>query len=107
DYIFNFRLDAVLLYIPIWVLVFIFFGKKVYQFRQRFKSLNNNEKASGRFATRKEITQQYKAIPQREHAFEGEGGLPVAMFGVYDFVTKTKQYLEQRKTAIREINGIT
>ncbi|EVE48644.1 TPA: VirD4-like conjugal transfer protein, CD1115 family [Staphylococcus aureus] len=107
DYIFNFRSDAVLLYIPIWGLVFIFFGKKVYQFRQRFKSLNNNEKASGRFATRKEITQQYKAIPQREHAFEGEGGLPVAMFGVYDFVTKTKQYLEQRKTAIREINGIT
>ncbi|SUM30555.1 Uncharacterised protein [Staphylococcus aureus] len=33
--------------------------------------------------------------------------MPVAMFGVYDFVTKTKQYLEQRKTAIREINGIT
>ncbi|MDK9850193.1 VirD4-like conjugal transfer protein, CD1115 family [Staphylococcus equorum] len=103
-YFFKIRFDLALFYIPFLALVIILWGKKVYQIRQKFKSLDNQEKASGRFSTKKEIKQQYKAIAQREKQFEGEGGLPVAMFGVYDFVTKTKQYLEQRKTANNEIN---
>lgn len=106
SYFLKFRFDLPLFYIPFYIAYIILWGKKVYQIRQKFKSLNNQEKASGRFATRKEIKQQYKAIAQREEEFEGEGGLPVAMFGVYDFATKTKQYLEQRQKAIQEINDI-
>lgn len=105
SYFFRVRFDLGLFYIPFFVLITVLWGKKVYQIRQKFKSLDNQEKASGRFSTKKEIKQQYKAIAQREKSFEGEGGLPVAMFGVYDFATKTKQYLEQRKTALVEINS--
>lgn len=105
SYFFKVRFDLALFYIPFFVLLTVLWGKKVYQIRQKFKSLDNQEKASGRFSTKKEIKQQYKAIAQREKQFEGEGGLPVAMFGVYDFATKTKQYLEQRKTAKAEINS--
>src|SRR5699024_255012 len=106
NYFFKVRFDLALFYIPFFVLLTVLWGKKVYQIRQKFKSLDNQEKASGRFSTKKEIKQQYKAIAQREKQFEGEGGLPVAMFGVYDFATKTKQYLEQRKTAKTEINSM-
>lgn len=106
SYFFKVRFDLALFYIPFLVGFIVLWGKKVYQIRQKFKSLDNQEKASGRFSTRKEIKQQYKAIPQREKQFEGEGGLPVAMFGVYDFATKIKQYLEQRKTAKAGINSI-
>lgn len=106
-YFFKVRFDLSLFYIPFFVLLTVLWGKKLYQIRQKFKSLDNQEKASGRFSTKKEIKQQYKAIAQREKKFEGEGGLPVAMFGVYDFATKTKQFLEQRKTAKAEINSIT
>lgn len=106
SYFFKIRFDLALFYIPFLALVVILWGKKVYQIRQKFKSLDNQEKASGRFSTKKEVKQQYKAIAQREKEFEGEGGLPVAMFGVYDLATKIKQYLEQRKTAINEINMV-
>lgn len=103
SYFFKIRFDLALFYIPFLIFVAIVWGKKVFQIRQKFKSLNSNEKASGRFASKKEIKQQYKAIPQKEKQFEGEGGLPVAMFGVYDFATKTKQYLEQRKKLQEDI----
>ena len=46
-----------------------------------FKPVGTDEKGSQRFATRKEIHQQYKTIPDREQSYSGQGGPVLARKG--------------------------
>ena len=78
-------------------------GKQIYKIRQKFKKLDNAEHASGRWATKREIINQYKAIPQREMDFEGEGGLPVAMFQTFGWKVKLDSYRDQVRSAKERI----
>lgn len=93
---------------PIYMIACLILGglwvKQLYKIRQKFKKLDDSEHASGRWATKHEIMSQYKAIPQREQDFEGEGGLPVAMFETYGWKVKLDSYLDQVKTAKQRIN---
>nr|WP_079529935.1 MULTISPECIES: type IV secretory system conjugative DNA transfer family protein [Halobacillus] len=46
----------------------------IYKLRSNFQPIGTDEKGSQRFATRKEIKQQYKAIPDRGQTYPGQGG---------------------------------
>lgn len=93
---------------PIYMIACLILGglwvKQLYKVRQKFKKLDNSEHASGRWATKSEIMSQYKAIPQKEIAFEGEGGLPVAMFKTRGLKVKYDSYKDQVKSAEQRIN---
>ncbi|UOR10276.1 VirD4-like conjugal transfer protein, CD1115 family [Halobacillus amylolyticus] len=53
----------------------------LYKLRSNFKPIGTDEKGSQRFATRKEIHQQYKAIPDRKQGYTGQGGPVLARKG--------------------------
>ncbi|MBM7554826.1 VirD4-like conjugal transfer protein, CD1115 family [Thalassobacillus pellis] len=53
----------------------------LYKLRSNFKPIGTDEKGSQRFATRKEINQQYKAIPDRKQRYTGQGGPVLARKG--------------------------
>lgn len=44
---------------------------------EQFRDYNNNEEGDDRFATKKEITQQYQKVPDKNKTYQGEGGFPV------------------------------
>ncbi|MFC7061108.1 VirD4-like conjugal transfer protein, CD1115 family [Halobacillus seohaensis] len=58
----------------------------VYKLQSNFKQIGTDEKGSQRFATRKEIQQQYKAIPDRKHTYQGQGGPVLARKGEKAFI---------------------
>ncbi|MFC7061669.1 VirD4-like conjugal transfer protein, CD1115 family [Halobacillus seohaensis] len=53
----------------------------VYKLQSNYKQIGTDEKGSQRFATRKEIQQQYKAIPDRKFTYQGQGGPVLARKG--------------------------
>ncbi len=53
----------------------------IYKIRSNFKQIGTDEKGSQRFATRKEIQQQYKVIPDRTQTYPGQGGPVLARKG--------------------------
>ncbi|MCP3028783.1 VirD4-like conjugal transfer protein, CD1115 family [Halobacillus sp. A5] len=53
----------------------------IYKLRSNFSPVGTDEKGSQRFATRKEIHQQYKAIPDRSQSYPGQGGPVLARKG--------------------------
>lgn len=60
---------------------FLGIAHMIYKLRSNFKPVGTDEKGSQRFATRKEIHQQYKAIPDREQKYPGRGGPVLARKG--------------------------
>ncbi|UOQ95087.1 type IV secretory system conjugative DNA transfer family protein [Halobacillus shinanisalinarum] len=53
----------------------------IYKLRSNFHPIGTDEKGSQRFAMRKEIKQQYKAIPDRGQTYKGQGGPVLARKG--------------------------
>ncbi len=52
-----------------------------YRIRSSFTAMNVGQKGKARFATFAEIRETYKEIPEKDLAFPGRGGLPVARSG--------------------------
>ena len=63
----DFHFKEQTLYYGIAALIgFVGIAHMIYKLRSNFKPVGTDEKGSQRFATRKEIQQQYKAIPDRK-----------------------------------------
>lgn len=99
SYFFKENTISFVFYIPFYLIVVGLWAKQIYKIRQKFKKLDNSEQASGRWTTKREIMKQYKAIPRKEITFEGEGGLPVAMFKTFGWGVKYDSYKDQVKSA--------
>lgn len=52
----------------------------IYKVISSFGTLKKDQKGSSRFTTLKEIQRQYKAVPEIEERYEGDGGVPVSRY---------------------------
>lgn len=68
------------LLIVISLLAFAMSISSTFKFYHTFNKLNKNQKGSSRFATLKEIKEQYRDVPDKGERFEGSGGVPVARY---------------------------
>jgi len=71
------------LYLLFFIMLIVLDGIFVYQIRTSLsdKEINRGQKGRSRWTTRKEIRQQYKAIPLKEKYFPGRGGIIVSRQG--------------------------
>lgn len=69
-------------FLPLWgmLLLLALAGllRLCYHIGTSFGDLNTGQKGTARWTTRQELEAQYKKVPQKETAFSGLGGLPVA-----------------------------
>ena len=68
---------APILAFPLLIVGLIIAWKSAWVNFEQYRSYNNNEEGDDRFATIKEIHQQYKKVPNKTQTFPGEGGVPV------------------------------
>ena len=68
---------APILAFPLLIVGLIIAWKSAWINFEQYRSYNNNEEGDDRFATVKEIHQQYKKVPNKTEIFPGEGGVPV------------------------------
>lgn len=52
----------------------------VYKLHSSFKSLEDGQKGTSRFTTLEELKKQYKSVPEKTHAFNGGGGVPISRY---------------------------
>lgn len=76
--IFRFRPKFIFLYIVAYLFVGVLYVKMIFNIRASFKEIDEGQKGTSRFATRKEIDSQYKAVPIKDETFKGKGGVPIA-----------------------------
>lgn len=69
---------------------FILVGMTIYKLTSNFASIGRDEKGSQRFATDKEIVEQYKSVPRKEKTFPGQGGGVIAQKGSRLFIDDGK-----------------
>ena len=77
--LFNIRVFSIapILAMPIFLLGLILAWKSAWVNFEQYRDYNNNEEGDDRFATVKEIRQQYKKIPNKQETYPGNGGIPV------------------------------
>ena len=80
------RPSLFLVYIFMYILVGFIYIKMIFSIRASFKEIDEGQKGTSRFATRKEIDKQYRAVPIANELYKGKGGVPVAR-GYKDYVT--------------------
>lgn len=76
--IFHFRVKYIVIYLILYIVVGIMYIKMIFSIRASFKEIDEGQKGTSRFATRKEIDQQYRAIPIAVESYKGSGGIPIA-----------------------------
>ena len=76
--IFIFRPRFLFLYIMAYLIVGALYIRIIFSIRASFKEIDEGQKGTSRFATRKEIDQQYRAVPIKDENFKGNGGVPIA-----------------------------
>lgn len=77
--LFNIRvfIIAPILAVPIFIIGSIVAWKSAWVNFEQYRDYNHNEEGDDRFATVKEIHQQYKKVPNKTETYPGEGGVPV------------------------------
>ncbi len=70
--------DNGIIYAAFIILLIAGYVKFAYNIRVSFGNINVGQKGTARKATREEIEEQYRKIPQRESSFPGMGGIPIA-----------------------------
>ncbi|WP_300976342.1 VirD4-like conjugal transfer protein, CD1115 family [Streptococcus thermophilus] len=77
--LFNARvfLVAPILAVPIFIIGLIIAWRSAWVNFEQYRDYNHNEEGDDRFATVKEIHQQYKKVPNKTETYPGEGGVPV------------------------------
>lgn len=68
---------APILALPLFILGLIVAWRSAWVNFEQYRDYNNNEEGDDRFATEKEVHQQYKKIPNKTLTYPGEGGAPV------------------------------
>lgn len=68
---------APILAIPIFIVGLVIAWKSAWVNFEQYRDYNNNEEGDDRFATVKEVHQQYKKVPNKTETYPGEGGVPV------------------------------
>lgn len=68
---------APILAVPIFIIGLIVAWKSAWVNFEQYRDYNHNEEGDDRFATVKEIHQQYKKVPNKTETYPGEGGVPV------------------------------
>lgn len=68
---------APILAIPIFIIGLIIAWRSAWVNFEQYRDYNHNEEGDDRFATAKEIHQQYKKIPNKTETYPGAGGVPV------------------------------
>lgn len=68
---------APILAVPIFIIGLIVAWKSAWVNFEQYRDYNHNEEGDDRFATVKEIHQQYKKVPNKTEIYPGEGGIPV------------------------------
>ncbi|QQK74554.1 type IV secretory system conjugative DNA transfer family protein [Salicibibacter cibarius] len=64
----------------------ILVGITIYKLTSNFASIGRDEKGSQRFATKQEVAEQYKKIPEKEKSYPGKGGGVIAHKGKSLFI---------------------
>ncbi|MCF2565211.1 type IV secretory system conjugative DNA transfer family protein [Streptococcus pasteurianus] len=68
---------APILAVPIFIIGLVVAWKSAWVNFEQYRDYNHNEEGDDRFATVKEIHQQYKKVPNKTETYSGEGGVPV------------------------------
>lgn len=68
---------APILAFPIFILGLVLAWKSAWVNFEQYRDYNNNEEGDDRFATVKEVHQQYKKVPNKSETYPGEGGVPI------------------------------
>lgn len=66
------------IYIIFWIIYIGVYYRILLNIKSSFGELEDGQKGSSRFATRKEIDTQYRAIPIADEFYNGSGGVPIA-----------------------------
>lgn len=56
----------------------VIYIKIVLDIKKSFNNIEDGQKGTARFATREEISNEYKSVPIKDEMFEGKGGIPIA-----------------------------
>ncbi|CQR25135.1 TraG protein [Streptococcus varani] len=77
--LFNARVFVIapILAVPIFLIGLVVAWRSAWVNFEQYRDYNNNEEGDDRFATVKEIHQQYKKVPNKTETYPGEGGVPV------------------------------
>ncbi|MDT9519930.1 type IV secretory system conjugative DNA transfer family protein [Streptococcus mutans] len=77
--LFNIRVFvlAPILAVPIFIIGLVVAWRSAWVNFEQYRDYNHNEEGDDRFATVKEIHQQYKKVPNKTETYPGEGGVPV------------------------------
>ncbi|AXQ78576.1 type IV secretory system conjugative DNA transfer family protein [Streptococcus chenjunshii] len=77
--LFNARVFVIapILTVPIFLIGLVVAWRSAWVNFEQFRDYNYNEEGDDRFATVKEIHQQYKKVPNKTETYPGEGGVPV------------------------------
>ena len=77
--LFNARVFVIapILAVPIFIIGLIIAWRSAWVNFEQYRDYNHNEEGDDRFATVKEIHQQYKKVPNKTETYPGEGGVPV------------------------------
>lgn len=76
--LFHFRFKNILVYLVMYLIVGLIYIRMIFSIRASFKEIDEGQKGTSRFATRKEIDKQYRAIPIARDSYKGSGGIPIA-----------------------------
>lgn len=68
---------APILAVPLFLIGLIVAWRSAWVNFEQYRDYNHNEEGDDRFATVKEIHQQYKKVPNKTETYPGEGGVPV------------------------------
>ncbi len=77
---FVFQANYWIFYVVLAAVVLFFDVRVLYLVRSNFKDFNVNQKGSERFATLKEIQEQYKEIPEKDQEYPGKPGAPICRY---------------------------
>lgn len=77
--LFNARVFVIapILAVPIYLVGLVVAWRSAWVNFEQYRDYNHNEEGDDRFATVKEIHQQYKKVPNKTETYPGEGGVPV------------------------------
>ncbi|MCK1203646.1 type IV secretory system conjugative DNA transfer family protein [Streptococcus uberis] len=77
--LFNARVFVIapILAVPIFLIGLVIAWRSAWVNFEQYRDYNHNEEGDDRFATIKEIHQQYKKVPNKTETYPGEGGVPV------------------------------
>ncbi|HEM6022239.1 TPA: type IV secretory system conjugative DNA transfer family protein [Streptococcus suis] len=77
--LFNARVFVIapILAVPIFLVSLVIAWRSAWVNFEQYRDYNHNEEGDDRFATVKEIHQQYKKVPNKTETYPGEGGVPV------------------------------